>query len=455
MLMLLSLATRSLRFRWSAVLLTLLSVVLSVVVVLGVEHVRSQVRESFTRTLSGVDLIVGARTGPLNLLLYSVFRIGSPSNNIRWETYQSIQQHPQVAWSIPLSLGDSHRGYRVLGTTQDYFEHFQYGQKQGLVIAQGQAFSHGLEVVLGAEVASRLGYQLNDEIVLAHGLGHTSFSQHDDHPFRVSGILAATGTPVDQTLHIDVYSMEAIHSGAHGAEERTEHSEHESHHEHGHVHHDDHDHHADHGHTHDNHHDEASHAHSETQERAEAHASAVVTPTPQSITAVMLGLKVKATSLLVQRELNQLSDEPLTAILPGVVLAELWQVMRILENTLRLVSALVAMASLLGLSAVLMALLRGRYEEMQLLRAIGAPAGFILLLVELEAVLLSLVGVVMGSALLYLLLDVGSAYLSQRLGLSVDTNIFNTKSLVLMLSIMVIASLLALVPAWSAYRKAA
>lgn len=428
--MLLSLALRSLRYRWHAVLLTLLSVVLSVMVVLGVEHIRHQVRHSFTRTVSGIDLIVGARSGPLNVLLSSVFRIGHANNNIHWESYQHIISNPQVAWSIPLSLGDSHRGYRVLGTTHEYFEHFQYAQKQALVFAEGREFTQRFEVVLGAEVATQLGYSLDDELVLAHGLGHTSFSQHDEHPFHVVGVLAATGTPVDQTLHISLDSMEAIHS--HGVLHESAHAKEggdEHHHEHAHHHESDHDMHSDH-HTEHN----------------------VITP--KHITAFMLGLKVKAASLIVQRQINEFTEEPLTAVLPGVALAELWQVMKVLENTLRLVSVFIAMASLLGLSAVLMALLRERRDEMQLLRIIGAPSAFILLLVELEAVLLTLLGVVMGSVLLYLLLRIGSNFLSQRFGLSIDPDVYHPTSLWLMVAMVLIAAILAFIPAWSAYRKA-
>ena len=209
--MILTIARRSLLNRKGSAFLTLLSLVVSVSLLISVEHIRKQAKESFSRTVSGVDLIVGARTGQLNLLLYSVFRVGNPSNNIDWESYQAIAESSMVKWSIPMSLGDSHRGYRVLGTTQSYFEHYSYGNKLPLTFAQGQAFDGLFETVLGAEVAAKLGYQLGDEITISHGVGQVSFKHHDEAPFVITGILAPTGTPVDKTVHITLGSMEAIH----------------------------------------------------------------------------------------------------------------------------------------------------------------------------------------------------------------------------------------------------
>ncbi|MDP5206026.1 ABC transporter permease, partial [Alishewanella sp. SMS9] len=202
--MLIKLARLSLWNRKGTALMTLLSLTLSLVLLLGIEHIRKEARSSFTNTVSGTDLIVGARSGQLNLLLYSVFRIGNATANVSWATYERIAKHPQISWTIPLALGDSHRGYRVLGTNQGYFEHYRYANQQGLSFAAGEQFAGVYEAVLGAEVAKQLGYQLGQEITLAHGVGAVSFSEHKDKPFVIKGILAATGTPVDQTVHISL-----------------------------------------------------------------------------------------------------------------------------------------------------------------------------------------------------------------------------------------------------------
>ena len=209
----LSLAVKSLRNRKFTVGLTLVSIALSVTLLLGVERIRNQARTSFTSTISGTDLIVGARGGPVQLLLYSVFRIGNATNNISWDSYREIAQLPQVNWSIPISLGDSHMGYRVLGTNGDYFEHFRFARHRKLQLAQGRVFADVYDAVLGAEVASARGYRIGDAIVIAHGAGDVSFIHHDDKPFRVAGILKKTGTPVDRTIHVRLAGIDAIHAG--------------------------------------------------------------------------------------------------------------------------------------------------------------------------------------------------------------------------------------------------
>ena len=112
------LAIKSLRNRKFTTILTVVSIALSVTLLLGVERIRKETRTSFANTISGTDLIVGARSGPLQLLLYSVFRIGNATNNISWESYQEIRRNPNINWTIPISLGDSHaRGPFVPATS--------------------------------------------------------------------------------------------------------------------------------------------------------------------------------------------------------------------------------------------------------------------------------------------------------------------------------------------------
>ena len=125
---LLRIALRSLNNRRFTALLTIFAIALSITLLLAVERVRTETRASFASTISSTDLIVGARSGSVNLLLYSVFRIGNATNNIRWSSFEHFAQHPKVDWAVPLSLGDSHQGYRVLGTTEDYFSHYQWNQ---------------------------------------------------------------------------------------------------------------------------------------------------------------------------------------------------------------------------------------------------------------------------------------------------------------------------------------
>lgn len=404
--MFMKLALKSLMDRKGSVILSLMAMTVSVFVLLGVEHIRHQAKESFSNTVSGVDLIVGARTGNLNLLLYSVFRVGNPTNNIRWKTYETIANDRNVKWAIPISLGDSHKGYRVLGTNADYFKYFSYGQKRNLEFEKGKAFNEFFEVVLGSEVASKLGYQLGDKLVLAHGIGATSFSMHDKYPFTVVGILKPTGTPVDQTLHVSLEGIESIHADwNHGSEK----------------------------------------------EGSEEHQADLK---PKSITAIMLGLKSKLATFQVQRAINEYEKEPLIAILPGVTLTELWQMMSILEATLLLVAVLVFIAASLGVSAMLLSSIRERNREIKLLRIIGAPPYYLFFLIQLEALLITLLSCVLGTILLGICLKFLRSYLETSFGLYIETNLFTNNSLYLIGALVLASIIVAVIPSLSGYRSA-
>src|SRR5690606_12862167 len=142
----------------------------------------TEAKASFANTISGTDLIVGARSGSVQLLLYSVFRIGNATNNISWTGYQALASHPDVAWAVPLSLGDSHRGFRVPGTTQDYFTHRRCGRRHAPGFAAGKPFDALFDAVMGAGAARALGYRVGDAIVVAHGRGGEGFAPHADKP---------------------------------------------------------------------------------------------------------------------------------------------------------------------------------------------------------------------------------------------------------------------------------
>lgn len=406
------LAMKSLINRKGSVVLTLMAMTVSIFVLLGVEHIRNQAKESFSNTVSGVDLIVGARTGSLNLLLYSVFRIGAPTNNISWQSFKAIASSPDVDWAIPISLGDSHKGYRVLGTTTDYFQYFSYGKQHKLRFDQGQVFSEVFDVVLGSDVAKQLLYKLGDKIVLAHGLANTSFSLHDDKPFKVVGILAPTGTPVDQTVHVSLQGIEAIHLGWQPGV-KTSNS-------------------------------------ALTQEQLKQ-----TDLEPKNITAFMLGLKSKIATFKVQRAINNYTKEPLLSILPGVALSELWQMMGILENTLLLISILVLVAAVLGLSAMLLSSIRERGREIQLLRVIGAPPSFLFFLIELEALLISMFSIIIGAGLLTVCLIVAQEFLLSQFGIYIDHNILSKNSLYLVAIVSISTLLAAAIPSLNAYKQAA
>ena len=399
------LAWKSLFNRRMTAALTLTSIALSVTLLIGVEKMRQDVRESFSSTISGTDLIVGARSGGVQLLLYSVFRIGNATNNISWESYQDIAGHRDVAWTIPFSLGDSHRGYRVLGTTQDYFKHFRFSRDRGLEFDRGQAFMELYDAVLGAEVAEALAYQLDEEIIIAHGAKDVSFARHDDKPFKVVGILERTGTPVDRTVHVSLAAIEAIHAGwESGAPPRG------------------------------------------------ASVSAEQDLTPKAITAALLGLNSRISTFRVQRFVNDYAEEPLTAILPGVALSELWGVIGIGENALLIIAAFVVVVSLFGMLTVILTSLNERRREMAILRSVGARPGQIFVLIMGEATALTLGGIVLGIGLLNGLLLIAQPILEAKYGIHVALGGLSPKILLLLGAVTVSGFVIGAVPSYRAYR---
>jgi putative ABC transport system permease protein len=409
---LLHLAWHSLRNRRLPALLTIFAIACSVTLLLGVERIGQGARHSFASTVSGTDLVVGARSGPVQLLLYSVFHLGDPTHNLRWESYQKFAAHPEVAWSIPLTLGDSHRGYAVLGTNTDYFQYYRFSAGRPLIFREGQAFHDLFEVVLGAEVADKLGYRLGQNIVISHGSHVISHFSHDDKPFRVSGILARTGTPVDHTLHVSLYALEAIHA------------------------------------------DWRDGAPPLPGQNLSAEAARALDLTPRTITAFMLGLKSKLGIFAVQREINQYPDEALSAILPGVTLQQLWGLVGLADNALKMISAFVVLVGLLGMTTVILTSLDERRREMAILRSVGARPWHIFGLLQLEALLLAVLGAVLGVALLYLGQWLATPLFAAKLGLWLPMQGLSAYEWRILAALALCALLLGALPAWRAYRNA-
>jgi putative ABC transport system permease protein len=404
-----TLTLKSLWNRRYTALLTLLSIALSVTLLLGVERVRSEARSSFANTISGTDLVVGARSGPTQLLLYSVFRIGNATNNISWQSYQEIIARPEVAWAVPLSLGDAHKGFRVLGTSTAYFEHYRYGDKQPLAFSAGKPFADLYDAVIGAEVAQQLHYQIGQEIVLAHGAGKVSFVQHADKPFRVVGILKRTGTPVDRTVHVSLQAIEAIHvdfqsgspvPGRHISAEQTQQMD----------------------------------------------------LTPRTLTAFMVGLHSKVAIFRLQRFINEYAEEPLLAILPGAALQELWDMIGVGEKALLAISAMVVLVGLTGMLTVLLASLNERRRELAILRSVGARPWQLFVLLVSEAGSLAALGIALGVALLYLVLWLARPFIESHFGLHLGIGAPTGHELTMLAIILGASLLIGAIPAWRAYR---
>jgi putative ABC transport system permease protein len=407
----LKLALRSLLNRRTTAVLTVSAIAISVALLLGVQLLRTAARESFANTVSGVDLIVGARSGPLNLLLYSVFRVGDATANVSWASYQKIAHHPDVEWTIPISLGDSHRGFRVMGTDGAYFEHYRFAGGRALGFSAGGPFVDLYDAVLGADVAKTLGYRVGDSIIVAHGIGNVSFAQHKDKPFRVSGILAPTGTPVDRTVHVSLQAITAIHIDWQSGMQAPEHF------------------------------------------RVSAEQARARDLTPETITAFLVGMRSKVMTFTMQRAINEYRQEPLLAVLPGIALSQLWELVGVADSALALVAAFVVLAGLLGMLTAILTSLNERRREMAILRSVGARPVHIFLLMVFEAGILAASGVIAGTVLTYLILFASQPVLERQFGIFVRIGPLGSRELVILAAIIAAALLMGLLPALRAYRN--
>ncbi|NRA46243.1 MAG: ABC transporter permease [Oligoflexales bacterium] len=405
------LSLRSMRNRMLSSSLTLLSIALSVALLLGVQRVREGARESFENTISDTDLILGARSGPVQLLLFSVFHIGNATQNISWESYQKWKNHPEVKWAIPISLGDSHKGYRVVGTDENFFSNYKFGRKNQLSYAHGSQFSDLFHVVLGAEVADELSYRLGDKLVLSHGISDVSFQDHEDKPFTVSGILQKTGTPVDRSLFISLEGLSAMHA------------------------------------------DWESGAPPLPGQELSAEQVRNMDLTPSDVTAMLVGLKSKMGIFKLQRAINDDKEEALLAILPGVTFRELWATLGVAEAALLVVAFFVVIAGVLGMASSILTTLNERRREIAIIRSLGAKPADIFMLLLSESVFLGFGGCLLGIILIYTALWFSQPFVETYFGLFIPIKALGLLDLYLILSVFLLSVFTGIFPALKAYRQ--
>lgn len=440
----LRLALRSLANRRLTTVLTVASIALSVALLVGVETVRRGVRESFAGTIRGTDLIVGARGGTQQLLLSSIFGLGAPSGTFSWETYQRWAAHPAVDWTIPLSLGDSYYGFRVIGTTDAFLEHYRFRNDGRPTLREGAFVADEHDVVLGSEVAERRNLAVGDELALTHGLRGTGIMDHEEHPFTVTGILEPTFTPIDRALYVTLDGIAAMHEGWQDgvppmsampampgaeapadSEPRTANSDQRS----------------------------TNHAHEEdgAEPRLQPGNGAA---SEIALSAFLLGTKNRFESLRLQREINTDTDEPLTAILPAVALTELWHTIGFAEDGARIISGAVLLVGLLGMLVALYSTLQERRREMAILRSLGAGPRKVATLLVLESGVLATLGAIVGMAATYLILLVGQGTAERHFGIFIPITAPGRLEWFYLVGVVVAGLLVGLIPAWRAYRNA-
>lgn len=407
------LAWKSLSNRKFSTLLTVFSMMLSLVLLMTVERVKRATEDGFTQSISGVDLVVGARSGPLQIILYSVFNIGQATQNVSIESYNEIKRRPELQWTIPYSLGDGHRGFRVVATNQDFFKFYQFRSKEKIEFAAGRAFKDYFDVVVGADVARKLGYQVGSKVVVAHGVTKgVAIQEHDDKPFQVVGVMKPTGTALDRSIYISLEGMEAIHldwqSGSAPSLEKQI-------------------------------------------------SAAQITPDmvkPKTITSFFLRTNSRIEILKLQRWINEYKSEPLMAVIPGVVLSEMWTSLSMVEKVLKTISFLVMLVGLISMLISIMTSLNERRREMAVLRALGASLNNVLGLILAETLLLSFFAIFFSCVAKIILEMMFGPWLQTNYGLYLQAPIFSFNEVMYLVIMLVSSLLISFIPAMRAMRSA-
>ncbi len=409
MKILINIALQSLLSRKVTVFLTIISLTISIVVFLSIDTLRLGAKKSFFGNVKSGDLILGARSGEVQLLLYSLFQIGSPTNNISWESYKEISKKPEIDWIIPISLGDSHKQFRVMGTTQDYFENFSYRQDQKLQFESGTNFKDTFDVVIGSDVAKILNYKIEDDIIIAHGIA--SQSLHDEFPFKIKGILQKTGTSTDKLVLVSLKALEAIHK------------------------------------------DWKTGSRLPSKIKNKEIEIRNLDLTPKEITAAVIKLKSPITIFKIQREINDYQKEALQAIIPGIVLTKLWQIVSITENIMLSISSMIIISSILGMVAILYSNLNSRRKEMALLRIVGASPKNIFMLMMFEAFLISFFSILFAIIFVQIASIIFFPLLDEQFGIFLEQKIWSTRNFSFLNLVLISSLLVSIFPSIEAFKK--
>lgn len=371
-------------------LLSILLLALGIATLLFVLLVHSQMSRNLTRDAQGVDLVVGAKGSPLQLILSAVYHVDVPTGNVPLTALAQLRAERLVARAIPISLGDNHRGFRLVGTEHALVEH--YGGR----LAQGRLWQGRLEAVIGAEVARVTGLKPGDGFFGAHGLSADG-PLHDDAEYRVVGVLAQTGTVLDRVLLTDLDSIWFTHEGA-----------------------------------------------------ATDPVERQILEAEREVTAILVQYASPMAAAVLPRKLN--ADPKLQAAVPANEVARLFAVVGAGIDTMRAFAAILFGSALLALFVALMNALEERRYDIAILRLLGASRGRVALLMLAEAWLLALAAVVLGALLAVSAVAIVAQWLAQARSFPLSPLEWPPEASAVLLIAMGVATLAAALPAWRASR---
>ena len=362
------LSWQNLRARPLSTLMSLLLLTMGVGIISMLLLLNRQLTQNFNQNLKGIDLVVGAKGSPLQLILASVYHIDNPTGNIPLHEAKELANHPLIERAIMMAYGDSYQGYRILGTEHSYPAHYE------AQIAAGRLWQDEFEVTLGSLAAQRLGLKVGDTFYGQHG-GSENAEVHDDHAYQVVGIFARNGSVIDQLIMTPIASVWGVHEHP---EPQTDQATREAA-----------------AHDHDQGEEEAHAAHEH--EAEEEHPHAEYSQEERDITAMLIKFRSPMGMVMLPRMINQ--ETSMQAALPAIEIHRLFELFAVGIDTIRAIALVIIVISGISVFVSLYNSLRERRYELALMRSMGASRGQLFWLVVQEGLILALLGYLLGMAL--------------------------------------------------------
>ena len=415
------LSWQNLRARPLSTFMSLLLLTMGVSIISMLLLLNQQLTQNFNQNIKGIDLVVGAKGSPLQLILASVYHIDNPTGNIPLAEANQLAKHPLVAQAIRMAYGDSYQGYRILGTEHSYPAHYE------AEVAEGRLWEAQFEVTLGATVAQRLGLSVGDEFYGQHG-GDGNGETHDEHAYRVVGIFALNGSVVDQLIMTPLNSVWGVHEHADEAPAQAVTAE------------------ADHP-------DEDGHDHAEGEEHDHAEGEAHDhdhAEEDRDITAMLITYRSPMGMMMLPRMINQ--ETSMQAALPAIEINRLFELFAVGIDTVQAIALAIIVISGISVFVSLYNSLRERRYELALMRSMGASRGQLFWLVVQEGLMLATLGYGLGIALSRLGMWLLSTAVLEDFHYELSSALFLQGELWLLGVTLLIGLLAAALPATQAFR---
>lgn len=375
-----------------------------------------QMGEKFEKNQAEIDLVIGAKGSPLQMILCSMYHVDAPTGNVSIKEIRPFlnPKHPLIKTAIPLSLGDSHKGYRIVGTTHQILDLYQAEIGEGLI------WKNNFEVTIGAGVAEDLGLKIGHEFSSSHGFVLDDNLKHDDAPpFKVKGILKPTGSVIDQLILCTSHSIWEVHDHDHGAansEQDAANSEQDS------V---------------DSH---AGHHHHEAPK-------ALIDEVDKDITSLLIQFKNKKgyQALNMARSINENTD--LQAASPAIEINRLYDNIGVGTDALTMLAYIIIFVSGLSIFISLFSSLKERKYELALMRVMGSSRSKLFLLIVLEGLILAVLGYILGIALSHIGMEVLAKFMKESYRYTFSGMQFLPKELWLLAGALLIGFVAAIIPA--------